>query len=161
MISIKKISFTLYPSYSRVLKHSIPHFPLSSGSIACWVAELNAALCLDTRARKRRKYKCKYIFHFLECGSNSQPVDFTVTLCAPAPRLASGVETNPLNAYLSRRAWSERLSFALDSNVGSFSHNILEYCSFLYRILLKVFWKYNNRERSPNVSKYLHRFFNK
>ena len=28
---------------------------LNSGSIACWVAELNAALCLDTRIKK-----CKY-----------------------------------------------------------------------------------------------------
>ena len=58
------ISFTLYPAHSRVdwgnlvLRHSVPHFPPNSGGIACWVAELNAALCLDTRAKKW-KYKCK------------------------------------------------------------------------------------------------------
>ena len=93
-IRFLNISFTLYPAHSRVgrrnlvLRHSVPHFPPSFGGIACWVAELNAALCLDTRAKKW-KYKCKKIFYFLEWGSNPQPLDFTVTLCAPAPRLAS------------------------------------------------------------------------
>ena len=29
------------------------------------------------------------MFHLLEWGSNPLPVGFTVTLCAPAPRLAS------------------------------------------------------------------------
>ena len=32
--------------------NSIPHFSPNSGGIACRVAELNAALCLDTRAKK-------------------------------------------------------------------------------------------------------------
>ena len=36
-----------------------------------------------------QKLKCKYIFHFLEWGSNSQPFDFIVTLCATPKRLAS------------------------------------------------------------------------
>ena len=45
-----QINFTLYPAHSRVgrgnlvLKHSVPHFPPSSGGIAYWVAELNATL---------------------------------------------------------------------------------------------------------------------
>ena len=71
-----------------VLRQTVPHFPPSSGGIACSMAEVNAALCLDTRAKKW-KYKCNLIFRFLEWGSNPQPVDITVTLCAPAPRLAS------------------------------------------------------------------------
>ena len=56
--------FTLYPAHSRVgrenlvLSHSVPHFLPNSGSIACWVAELNAALNLDIRAKKW-KYKFK------------------------------------------------------------------------------------------------------
>ena len=84
----------LYPAHSRigrgnlVLRHTVSHFPLSSGGIAWWVAELNAALCLDTRAKKW-KYKCKETFHFFEWGPNPQLVDFTVTLCANMPRLAS------------------------------------------------------------------------
>ena len=55
---IMKISFPLYPAYSRVdkghvvLRHSILHFPSNFGGIACWMAELNAALYLDTRAKK-------------------------------------------------------------------------------------------------------------
>ena len=54
----------MYPAHSRVgignlvLRHSIPPFSPSSGDIACWVAELNAALILDTRAKKW-KYKFK------------------------------------------------------------------------------------------------------
>ena len=41
-----------------VLKHSAPHFLAYSGGIAYGVVELNAALCLDTRAKKL-KYKFK------------------------------------------------------------------------------------------------------
>ena len=41
-----------------VLRHSGPHFQPNSGGIACWVAELNAALILDTRAKKW-EYKFK------------------------------------------------------------------------------------------------------
>ena len=52
------------------------------------MAELNAALKIDTRAKKW-KYKFKLIFHHLEWGSNPQPVGFNVTLRAAAPRLAS------------------------------------------------------------------------
>ena len=44
-------------------------------------------VCLDTRA-KELMYKLKSIFNFLEWGSNSQSVTFTVTLYAPAPLLA-------------------------------------------------------------------------
>ena len=39
-----------------VLRHTVPHFSPSSGAIACWVAKLNAAIYLDTRAKKS-KYK--------------------------------------------------------------------------------------------------------
>ena len=65
------ISFTLYTTHSRVgkgnlvLRHSVPHFPPSSGGIACCMAELNAALSFDTRAYKW-KYKFKQIFHLIE-----------------------------------------------------------------------------------------------
>ena len=74
-----------------VLRHSVLHFSPSSGGIACWVAELKAALCLEARAKKW-KYKCKWIIQILERESNPQPVDFKVTLCAPAPLLASIAE---------------------------------------------------------------------
>ena len=57
-------------------------------SLKSVLAELNAALCPDTRAKKW-KYKFKQIFHLLEWGLNPQPVNFTVTLCAPALRPAS------------------------------------------------------------------------
>ena len=59
---ISFISFTHYPAHSRVGRGnltSVLHFPLSSGSIACWArrkAELNVALCLDTRAKKWKYY---------------------------------------------------------------------------------------------------------
>ena len=59
-----KFSFTLYPAHCRVgrenivLKHSVTHFLPNSGGIACWMEELNAALVLDTRAKKW-KYKFK------------------------------------------------------------------------------------------------------
>ena len=52
-----KISFTLYPAYNMVgrvnlvSRHSVPHFLWNSGGMVCWVAELKAALCLDTRAK--------------------------------------------------------------------------------------------------------------
>ena len=60
-----------------VLRHSVSHFPMVSGGIVCWVAELNAAFCFNTRAKKWKK---KIIFHFLEWESNPQPADFKVTL---------------------------------------------------------------------------------
>ena len=47
----------LYSTHSRigrgnlVLKPSAPHLPSKSEGIACLVAELNAALCLETKAR--------------------------------------------------------------------------------------------------------------
>ena len=76
----QSISFTLYPAHSRVgrgnlvSRHSVPHFLPNSEGIACWVAERNAVLWLDTRAKKR-KYKFKQVFHLLEWGLNPQPVD--------------------------------------------------------------------------------------
>ena len=64
-----------------VLRHSVSHFPSSSGGITCWVAELNVALCLDIRV-KIWKYKCKYKVHFLEWGSHPQQRRFySHTLC--------------------------------------------------------------------------------
>ena len=50
----------LYPAHSRVdrenlvLRHFESHFPPNSRGIACWVAELNVALCLDTKAEELR-----------------------------------------------------------------------------------------------------------
>ena len=50
IIIIVFVTFTLYPAYSRVdrgklvLRHSVPHLPPNSGSIACLVAELNVTL---------------------------------------------------------------------------------------------------------------------
>ena len=61
---IDKISFILYPAHGRVvrgnlvLSHSVPHFLPNSRGNACWVAELNATLCFNTRAKKW-KYKFK------------------------------------------------------------------------------------------------------
>ena len=51
-------------------------FSLSEG-IAYFVAELNAALSLYTRAKKWKPQP-----------TNPQPFGFTVTLCAAVPRLA-------------------------------------------------------------------------
>ena len=44
----------------------------------------------STPERRNGNINFKYIFHLLEWGSNPQPVDFTVTFRAAAPRLASG-----------------------------------------------------------------------
>ena len=65
------------------------------------MAELNAALNLDTRAKKW-KYKFKYIFHLLERGLNPQPVGFTVTPRAAALRLASNyiIEKLESNSFI-------------------------------------------------------------
>ena len=43
--------------------------------------------CRSTESKKR-KYKFKYIFYFLEWEANPESVVFTGILCAPAPRLA-------------------------------------------------------------------------
>ena len=47
-------SFMLYTacSWVRVLRHSAPYFPPNAGGIASRLAELNAALCLDTSTKK-------------------------------------------------------------------------------------------------------------
>ena len=37
---------------SLVLRHSAAYFPTNSRDIACLVAELNATLCLEMRAKK-------------------------------------------------------------------------------------------------------------
>ena len=34
------------------IRHSVFHLPLSSGGVACRMAEFNTVLCLETRARK-------------------------------------------------------------------------------------------------------------
>ena len=55
-------------------------------------AELLEALRLECRNSTSSFAKCKYKFHemkYIFRISNPQPVDFTATLCAPAPRLAS------------------------------------------------------------------------
>ena len=56
----KLLFFCLYfhTNHSRVgrgklvLRHSVLHFLLNSGGIACWVAELKAALSHETKAKK-------------------------------------------------------------------------------------------------------------
>ena len=59
-------NFKLYPAHSRVgrgnlvLWHSVPLFLPNSGGIACWVAQLNAALCLDTSWRNGNINLSKY-----------------------------------------------------------------------------------------------------
>ena len=68
--------FMLYPVNSRisrgnlVLRHSVPHFPLSSAGSAYWMVELNTALCFIIRASK---WKCE-IFYFPNWESYPQPV---------------------------------------------------------------------------------------
>ena len=60
------ISFTLYPAHcsvgreNLVLRHSVPHFLPNSGDIVWWVAKLNVALNLDTRARNGNINVSKY-----------------------------------------------------------------------------------------------------
>ena len=43
-----------------VKRHSVAHFLPNSGGIACWVAELNAALNLDTKRRNGNINLSKY-----------------------------------------------------------------------------------------------------
>ena len=66
-----------------MLIHSVSHLSPNSGDIACWVAEVNAALCLGTKAHKGT-YE---IFNFLDWISNIEfrtCLAFTVPLCAAA-----------------------------------------------------------------------------
>ena len=62
------ISFTLHPAHSRVgrgnlvLRHSVLYCPPNSGGIACWVTELNAALCLGIKAKKLK--------YFISCSGH-------------------------------------------------------------------------------------------
>ena len=62
----------MYPAHSGggrgdlVLRHSVPHFLTNSGGIACRVAELNAALCLDTIAMVY-KFLDKIINDYVDC----------------------------------------------------------------------------------------------
>ena len=48
----------LESTFTHLLRHSVHHFQPNSGGIACWVAETNAALCLNIRAKKW-KYQFK------------------------------------------------------------------------------------------------------
>ena len=62
---------------------SIPHFPLISWDIACWVAELNAALCLvTTRGYENIKY-------FPRGGTELTTVAFTVARLCHCAKKAS------------------------------------------------------------------------
>ena len=60
--------FTLFPAHSwvvrgnLVLRHTVTHYPPNSAGIACWLAELNGALYLDTKAKK---WKCKLSKYFI------------------------------------------------------------------------------------------------
>ena len=54
----------------------------NSGGIACWLAELNAALCVDTRAKKW-KYKFKNNISFPRVGSNPQAAVFQTLTTGP------------------------------------------------------------------------------
>ena len=47
-IKIKKSNQLQVGRGNLVFRHSITHFPLNSGGIAFWMAEVNAALCLNT-----------------------------------------------------------------------------------------------------------------
>ena len=73
---------TAYPAHSRldsgniVLRHSVPHFPSNSG-IACWVAGLNAALSLDTSAKKMKIL----IISFLRVRIESRTYGDSFALC--------------------------------------------------------------------------------
>ena len=78
----------MYPPQSRVargnlvLRHAVPHFPPNSRGIACCVAELHAALCLDTRAKKR-KYTLEINMTFPLVGIEPPTSHFyTVCPCA-------------------------------------------------------------------------------
>ena len=69
-------------------RHSIPDFPPNNRGFMYWVVEVNATLCLNPRAKKW-KYDFKINISFPPVGIKPQPVAFTVTVCGPAPRLAS------------------------------------------------------------------------
>ena len=80
----------------------IPHFPPSSGGIACLVAELNVALCLDTRAKNANINVNKYFI-----SSRIEPSTswfYSRTLCSCA---TTGLLIIPLhNKYL--KHWSSK-----------------------------------------------------
>ena len=94
-LEYKEISFTFYPAHSSVgrgnlmLKHPVPHFlPNFKG----WVLSvaLTPRFCLDTRAKKKWNINLnKYFISWNGEWTHPQPVDFTIILCAPPPRLAS------------------------------------------------------------------------
>ena len=62
-----------YCMWETVWRNSVPHFPSNSWGIACWVAELNAALYLVVRVRKWKYWLLNFVKE-----SNPQPVTFTV-----------------------------------------------------------------------------------
>ena len=85
LLDIFFTSFALNPAHRRVcrgnlvVRHSVPHFPPSSGGIACcW---RNSTLRLaSTPERGNENINVNKYFHFLEWGSNPQPVAFTVKI---------------------------------------------------------------------------------
>ena len=62
-----------------MIRHSVPHFPPSSRRIACWVAELNAALCLDIKEitvySLYGQKKLPYLFYYNSNEEISSPMD--------------------------------------------------------------------------------------
>ena len=94
-------SFTLYPAHSRVgwaawlrslaLRHSVPSIPPNCGDITSRVAVLNAAHCIDTKAKK-----CKYeIYHIFKWESNPQSVIFPVPLHHSYILILTNLKKNP------------------------------------------------------------------
>ena len=82
----------LYPAHSRVgrgnlVLNSVPHFRSSSGGITYWGSKLNAALLPLHQSEENISINVNKYLISSRWGSHPQPVDFTVTLWAPALRL--------------------------------------------------------------------------
>ena len=58
-------------SWNLVLRYSVPQFPPNCRGLTCWVAELNASLCLVMREIKIGEIKI-LIFHSYKWESNPQ-----------------------------------------------------------------------------------------
>ena len=138
------IKFTLYPAQFRVgrinlvLRYCAPHLPPTFWGIVRWVADLNVALCLDTRAKNENINLKKYftapclfllILNFdilIECGVELSYLNRNVSISAGkrtatqhamSRKFGRKWETECLNsrfpylAVLRRKTWTRSYSY--------------------------------------------------
>ena len=95
----KNVSFSHFLIVSRWQREPSVKTLRSQFSAKFWrrVEEFNAALCLDSRAKKW-KYETR-IFHFFEWETKPKHVALSVTLYAPAPRLAFYIKVSVIHHF--------------------------------------------------------------